>query len=37
MITALVVEWAFLHRTELMDNWHQAMDKKALTSIAPLE
>jgi len=26
-----------LHRKELMDNWQQAMARKALTPIAPLE
>jgi hypothetical protein len=36
-VTALVVEWAFLHRRELMANWQQAMAHKALTPVAPLE
>jgi len=35
-VTALVLEWAFLHREELMDDWNLAMAKKALKKIEPL-
>lgn len=33
---ALVVEWASLHRTELLDNWHRARQGLLLNSIQPL-
>jgi hypothetical protein len=36
-VTALVLEWAFLHRDELMENWRLAMTHKRLKSIKPLE
>lgn len=36
-VTALVLEWAFLHRDELQRNWERAMAKKPLEPIAPLE
>ena len=36
-VTALVLEWAFLHRDELMENWNLAMAKRPLKSIQPLE
>lgn len=36
-VTALVLEWAFLHRDELQKNWDRAMSKKPLKPIAPLE
>jgi hypothetical protein len=36
-VTALVLEWAFLHRDELQKNWERALAKKPLKSIAPLE
>jgi len=35
-VTALVLEWAFLHRVELMENWNLAMAGKALRNIEPL-
>jgi hypothetical protein len=35
-VTGLVLEWASLHRTELMADWHLAMDKKPLRPIEPL-
>jgi hypothetical protein len=34
---ALVLEWAFEHRDELMENWQLAMAKKPLQDILPLE
>jgi hypothetical protein len=33
----LVLEWAGLHRQELLDNWELARQGKPLNSIAPLE
>jgi len=36
-VTALVLEWAFLHRDELMADWDLAMAKKPLKPIDPLE
>lgn len=35
-VTALVVEWAFLHREELMADWNLATDKQPLRAIEPL-
>jgi len=35
-VTAFVLEWAFLHRDELMVDWTLAMDKKPLRLIDPL-
>lgn len=35
-VRSLVLEWAFLHRVELLQNWERAVAKKALKSIAPL-
>jgi len=34
---ALVVEWAVIHRAELMNDWHLAMSKKPLNPIQPLD
>jgi hypothetical protein len=34
---SLVLEWAFLHRDELMDNWLRADRREDLVSIKPLE
>lgn len=34
---SLVVEWAFGHRDELLNDWQLARDHKPLKSIAPLE
>jgi hypothetical protein len=36
-VTALVLEWAFQHREELMRDWELAAAKKPLQPIAPLE
>jgi len=33
----LVVEWADMHRAELLDDWQLATEKRALKPIAPLE
>ena len=35
-VTGLVLEWASLHRQELMDDWNLAKEKKPLCSIDPL-
>ncbi len=35
-VTAIVLEWAFEHREELMDNWHRAARREELQSIDPL-
>ncbi|MGH9949025.1 MAG: hypothetical protein ACRD6X_17780 [Pyrinomonadaceae bacterium] len=32
----LVIEWADLHREELIENWLAARRKQPLTKIAPL-
>ena len=32
----LVIEWADLHRDELMDNWNRAQRREELRSIEPL-
>jgi hypothetical protein len=34
---SLVLEWAFLHRDELMDNWLRADSHEDLQAIEPLE
>ena len=34
---ALVVEWAAMHRDELMEDWNRAMAKKPLVPIKPLD
>ena len=36
-VQALVLEWAFLHRDELLGDWNLALAKKPLAPIAPLE
>ena len=36
-VTALVLEWAFEHRNELMQDWELATQKKPLRNISPLE
>jgi hypothetical protein len=36
-VIAMVLEWAFEHRDELMQNWELAMQMKPLRRIAPLE
>jgi len=35
-VIALVLEWAFEHREELMENWELAMARKPLRKIPPL-
>lgn len=35
--TSLVLEWAFLHREELLQNWTAVMEGSAPEKIAPLE
>lgn len=32
-----VVEWAAMHRDELMEDWNRAMAKKPLVPIKPLD
>jgi hypothetical protein len=34
---SLVLEWAFLHRDDLMDNWNRADRHEDLQTIKPLE
>ena len=36
-VTALVLEWAFLHRHELLEDWQRAMQKQPLKAIKPLD
>ncbi len=36
-VIALVLEWAFLHRSELLADWRLAAARKPLKPIAPLE
>lgn len=36
-VLGLVVEWAALHRTELLDNWRQARRQLPLSRVQPLE
>ncbi|MEW6234015.1 MAG: DUF4160 domain-containing protein [Candidatus Omnitrophota bacterium] len=36
-VIALVLEWAFEHRDELMIDWQLATAKKPLQKISPLE
>ncbi len=36
-VRALVLEWAFEHRRELLEDWELAKAKKPLKEIAPLE
>jgi hypothetical protein len=33
----LVLEWAALHKPELLDNWDRARQRKPLNPVAPLE
>ena len=35
-VISLVLEWAFLHREELMENWHRAERREKLEKIEPL-
>ena len=36
-VTALVLEWAFAHRDELMEDWKLATAQKPLKAIQPLD
>ena len=36
-VTGLVIEWAALHREELLDDWRRAEAQEALQKIDPLE
>jgi hypothetical protein len=36
-VTALVLEWAFMHRDELLADWELATVNRPLNRIAPLE
>ena len=36
-VAGLVIEWATLHRQELLDDWERARANAALLKIAPLE
>ena len=36
-VLGLVVEWATLHRQELLDDWEKAKAQQELQKIAPLE
>ena len=36
-VLALVVEWAAIHRTELLQDWNLAMAEKPLNPIKPLD
>ena len=36
-VISLVLEWAFQHREELLNDWTLAISKKPLEKIAPLE
>ena len=36
-VLGLVVEWAILHKEELLENWHNIGQKKPLNKIAPLQ
>jgi len=33
----MVLEWASLHRTELLDDWRLAIEKKEINRIEPLQ
>ncbi len=35
-VVSLVLEWAFLHRDELMENWKLSEEGKPLNNIEPL-
>ncbi|MFQ6078613.1 MAG: DUF4160 domain-containing protein [Thermodesulfobacteriota bacterium] len=35
-VISLVLEWAFLHRDELMQNWRRAERREQLQKIEPL-
>jgi hypothetical protein len=33
----LVIEWASIHKNELLNNWNLAMENKRISKIEPLE
>lgn len=35
-VISLALEWAFIHREELMENWHRAERREKLQKIDPL-
>jgi hypothetical protein len=35
-VVSLILEWAFLHREELLDNWARAERKEELRQLEPL-
>jgi len=36
-VLGLVIEWAILHKDDLLGNWHNVEQKKPLSKIAPLQ
>lgn len=36
-VVAMILEWAFEHRVELMDNWERVLEQTPLQPILPLE
>ncbi len=36
-VFGMVMEWATLHRSELMENWHLARQHQPLRKVEPLE
>ena len=36
-VLGLVIEWAALHKQELLDNWDRARQQIPLTAVEPLE
>lgn len=36
-VTGLVIEWASLHRQELLDDWERARSRQELLPIPPLQ
>ena len=36
-VLGMVMEWAALHQSELLENWRRARDQEPLVRIAPLE
>ncbi len=36
-VKGMVIEWATLHREELLDNWQRARAQQPVQNIAPLE
>ncbi|GMQ79466.1 MAG: DUF4160 domain-containing protein [Anaerolineae bacterium] len=36
-VFGMVMEWATLHHSELMENWNLARQQKALNKVEPLE